>query len=820
MDCLAVREIDPLSDDVWLKAAGLSIHYEDAATPAVSQVAFELRAGESVLLLGPSGCGKSTLAMLCAGLIPGMVDAVVSGDWFRHPRLQRPGGVGYVFQDADAQFCMLTAADEIAFGLENLQTPRQQMDDRMVAALERADLAGLSLAAHHAQLSGGMKQKLAMACALAMNADLLVFDEPTANLDPLATRLVFDQIASLHARRQTMLVIEHKFDRLLEHMDKVVLFDATGRVVRVGPTAEVMREEWDWLKAQGVVAPWKEPPAGLRRGGGVARALATLEPALAIVPAPTAGATVGERDDAVVVLRDVSAGYGQQRVLAHVNVTVPLGSITAIVGPNGAGKSTLLQLLAGLLKPQAGRVEILGEPIARRNRRRLLVKVSYSFQNPEFQFVFERVGDELANRVINGPVPDDVQSLLRQFGLDAVAGHSPYAVSQGQKRRLSVAAMLREAHDLYCLDEPTFGQDARTQQTIMTELARLHEDGRTIVLTTHDMDLVRRYATHVLVVAEGGILYAGAPSALFANADILRRAHLLADQWEPPTADAAPSLGNGLLSQLDSEATDTADGLAPQQPSLHSRAGSPLARLNPAWHLLAVFACVLLTIFATHVTQAAAMCLLPILLMLGLGRISPLRLARRYAAFVLFYLFYLFTYMAYSKIPPGTVQVVHILWLHADWYGFRLGLILALRMLGAVGFGIMFLSSTDLTAFAAALSQSLRIPPKFSYGLFAGVHFLPLFRGEWEKLRLARRLRGREGRVWVRPVRYAIPILSQAIRMSERVAIAMEARGFVGVAAGRADGRSYYRIARTRALDVLFSLGLPLLVFALLWSLR
>ncbi len=184
-------------------------------------------------------------------------------------------------------------------------------------------------------------------------------------------------------------------------------------------------------------------------------------------------------------------------MLEDLNVSIPNGSFTAIVGANGAGKSTLLQALAGLTKLASGTVKIFGNVCDRKGQ--LARKtIAYSFQNPELQFMYERVADELGNQRYGGVVPPDIDAELASFGLAGTAQQSPYALSQGQKRRLSVAVMLRADRPIYMLDEPTYGQDPKTQTAILDVLRHRQAEGRTVVITTHDMNIVKQFATHVL----------------------------------------------------------------------------------------------------------------------------------------------------------------------------------------------------------------------------------------------------------------------------------------------------------------------------------
>jgi energy-coupling factor transport system permease/ATP-binding protein len=787
---------EPHGDPV-LTLHGVSIAYEDREEPAVKGVDLTVYEGESVLLLGPSGCGKSTLAMLCAGLIPHSVEAVVTGHVERHPELSQPGSVGYVFQDPEAQFCMLQIDDEVAFGLENQKMPREMMLPRIQHALEKS---GLHQPLHHPhnKLSGGQKQRLAIAAALAMNPRLLILDEPTANLDPFATREVFLRIRELSQKRQTMIVIEHKFHALLPFMDRVVLFDREGRIHCEGPTGEVVESEWAWMVEHGVVAPWQSLPGLLDPRTRTMSGGAVRDPHVSRdVQEPKTqrrADTNHETKRAAYKVSDLGFSYGDHPVLENVHLTIPAGAMTAIVGPNGAGKSSLLKVLAALERPTRGRVELLGHDMrSRRGLRNLYEDISYCFQNPEHQFIYQRVGDELANQVVGEDVPDDVRALLQEFGLQGTEQQSPFGLSQGQKRRLSVACMVRQEHAVYLLDEPTFGQDAATQSAIMTRLRRLCDAGKTVILTTHDMDLVRRFADHVIVLAEGEVLFHGAPDELFRNEHVLKTAHLLDDiQLDEPDVDENPS---------DANVGAQTSGLRRPVPERKARWTDGL---HHGWLFVTVLAAGLLSMLAHTLPQAIAVFTWPVLLMMVTARMSPWKIFKRLSVFFGFYVLYIFSFAAFAATPPGT-KTIDVLWAHFSVYGLNQGIVLAFRMISSVAFAVYFVSVVDYTDFLVSLSQTFRIPPKFAYGTLAGLRVVPLFQSEWEKLHQARQLRGKEGRFpWLRPVTYALPILAQGIRMSERVAIAMEARGFIGPAADSAQGRTYYRVVNTRARDFVF----------------
>ncbi|WDL98260.1 ATP-binding cassette domain-containing protein [Alicyclobacillus sp. ALC3] len=780
MSTTATARVIEMEEGRLLSLSGVSVRYEQEAQPTLHDIDFSIHSGESVLFLGPSGCGKSTLAMVCANLLPGAIEGVVTGQVERHPALAVPGAVGYVFQDPDAQFCMLTVGDEVAFGLENQRVAPSDMPQVTRRALRQAGL-DVQLPANHATFSGGMKQKLAVACALAMDAPLVVFDEPTANLDPKSTRQVFDVIAALRASGRTLIVIEHKFEPLLAQMDRVVLFTRDGRIHRTGPAAQVVSEEWAWLVEEGIAKPNETALSG-----------------------PGTRAPREPSGQPVLSVRSASLKYGQTPVWDDISLDVYPGTITAIVGPNGGGKSSLLQVMAGLQKPTHGQVALHGQAITAIKRSARAQAISYCFQNPEYQFIYERVADEVANRMVEHDVPEDARALLQLLGLEGAAQQSPFALSQGQKRRLSVAVMLKEDHDLYLLDEPTFGQDAQTEAVLMEKFASLRETGKAVVMTTHDMSLVARYADQVAVLVDGSISFVGAPALLWENERLMHRAHLLDDQavdTEPEAARKATGHELGPASTAPSTVSHTST--APSAQMLRRRG------LGPHWNapvfLMAIFAAALAAIFANHLPQAIAVFLWPVLLGMTVFRISPFALAKRLSAFIGFYVLYTWSYVAFTRVPPG-VPVIHLLWMHPSLSGLMTGLVLAFRMLAAVVLGIVFLSASDLTDLVVGWSTGFGVAPKFTYGMLAGLHFMPLFRTEWTKLRQARQLRGKDAPfALARAVTYALPLLGQAIRLSERVAIAMEARGLTGVAATDATARTYARAISLSARDWLLA---------------
>lgn len=764
-----------------LSVRDLIVTYKGMSKPTVSDISFDVSIGETVLITGRSGSGKSTLAMTVAGLIPASVEGDVEGELFLHPDFASPGKIGYVFQDPDAQFCMQHVDDEIAFGLENLQIPREQMVDKITKALQQVGQQ-VPLHASHTTFSGGMKQKLAIASALALDADLFIFDEPTANLDPLATRQVFETILRLQEMGKTILVIEHKFNPILPYVDKVIDIAEDGVGCRVSAAKS-------WVASTSVHMPQHDE--GSRLNSLQADPFTTKNP--------------------ILELCDCQLSYGKQAVWRDVSLALNKGEWVAILGPNGAGKSSLLEVLAGLTHPTSGEVMLNGSPLRRMRKRDIYRTIAYGFQNPEYQFLYERTGDEMVGHIVEGNVPAEVYRQLAQFGLADFVNMSPYQLSQGQKRRLAVAVMLQENHELYLFDEPTYGQDEQSEAAILAQLSALRDIGKTIVTVTHDVSLVRKYANRVLVVADEKLLYDGSVEGLFKNRELLLHAHIL-DDVRPITRSGEASDAHVFPHEMRSNQLSEDDATCVK--SIEQR--SWFAEIHPGVKLLTLLITSTFTMFVNNFTELSQMWTLVIVITFGLAWCQPYRLAKRMSVVLLFYLIYLWTFSANSAVPNGYHEI-HWLWFQISAYGFWKGVLVALRTFATVVYAYVFLVTTDGTDFLVSLSQSFRISPKLSYAMMAGTSFIPRFQRDLRTFRQAKAVRGRHG-IWLfRPVTYALPLLSQAIRHSERMAIAMEARGFQRKAAEKYDGRTYYRETPVRGYDYVFAVLVLIATIYLFW---
>jgi energy-coupling factor transport system ATP-binding protein len=507
-----------------------------------------LRRGEVKLLLGPSGAGKSSLALTLNGLIPHQIEGdtrghvLVNGTPTTETTLAAlTAQVGLLFQDPESQIATLTVADEVAFGLENLRVPPDEIGPRVAVALRQVGLEGLDATGTGA-LSGGQKQRLALASVLAMGVSILVLDEPTANLDPAGTSDFFELLARLKASGISVLIIEHKLDELVEQVDSIAVLDREGTITLDGPPRQVLGEGRALLEELGVWLPQVSELANrlLDKGLQLDPYPLTVDEAVDAVVALVGGtsrslpAEVARQDDRPTHIKVDRLSYRYQEgahALREVSLRVLAGDFYALLGPNGSGKTTLAKHLVALLRPQSGSITLGGEDITRISPARVSREVAYVFQNPEHQFVALTVFDELAYSLRAAKLPEaEVRArserLLEEFGLEKHRQSNPFTLSQGKKRRLSVATMLALGPRVLILDEPTFGQDQENATRIMHELQRLNAQGVTILMITHDMKLVGEYARRVGVMVRGEMRYEGTVDGLFADKALVELAQL------------------------------------------------------------------------------------------------------------------------------------------------------------------------------------------------------------------------------------------------------------------------------------------------------
>jgi len=477
----------PSNERFDVAISNLSVRYPDRDRDALEAFSETLAEGEVVAIAGPSGCGKTTLCRTLAGFVPSMIPAIVSGD-------VRLGGesirgvapealatrVGLVQQDPDAQICTLSAWQEVAFGPENLCLPAAEVRARVERCLGELGIAHLRNRVT-TTLSGGEKQRLAIASILAMQPRVLLFDEPTANLDPKGIQALFRTLADLvRVEERTLLIIEHRIDALLALGPRLVLLDR-GKLVERYPA----RERIDYAEV-GLRGAWSLPPAE---------------------------ATAGSPRIAVDRL---SFGYAEP-LWRDLSFSLREGEVLAVIGPNGGGKTSLLRLLAGLATPREGTIE-----------RAAGTRVGFVFQHPHHQ-IFERtVRREMELEHPRGT--DAVDAELREARLEGLEGAAPLSLSFGEQRRLTVATTLARRPNLLLLDEPFIGQD---RQNVLWMISRVRETiagGGTAVLVTHDIPLADALADRLLYLDRGTHLL-GVPDEVFGRLRELGETAFTPEAW-------------------------------------------------------------------------------------------------------------------------------------------------------------------------------------------------------------------------------------------------------------------------------------------------
>ena len=507
-----------------LSVQGLTFQYSSGSSPALVDVERSLRPGEMVLVAGPSGCGKSTLIKCLNGLIPRSYKGELGGrvELFGEPTDGLPlesisARVGTVLQDPDKQLVAATVRADIAFGLENEGLPRQDIHERMGTVASELALESV-LGRATAALSGGERQKVALAGVLAMRPAVMLLDEPLANLDP-ATAM--DLLRFLRRQTQSglaVLVVEHRVEDVLEVGPDRVIYMEQGRVRYDGDVDGFL----DVADPEAVKLPFAAIAA--RHRGRPSSA----------APASVASPNTKE-PETLVAYADVSYRYSAQDPLALKGVSASLHSPerVAVLGPNGSGKSTLLKLALGLMKPSSGEVVVAGAPTTRQSVAQLARHLSYVFQSPRQMLFANSVREELAfaprNQGMSGAAADEVAGkALRLVGLDQVEGiweRSPYALSFGQQKRLAIAAALTMSPRAIVVDEPSAGQDYGQAAVFLSEIGRL-AGLESVYFITHDVDLALLYSDRCLLIREGSLEGDGPPMEVLADLDRLSRFRL------------------------------------------------------------------------------------------------------------------------------------------------------------------------------------------------------------------------------------------------------------------------------------------------------
>ncbi len=510
--------------DYPLIIENLSFRYRSRTETAIRNINLKIGSGQVVLIAGASGCGKTTLARCINGLIPRSYKGEMTGKIYLHGQdistlslAKISQYVGTVLQDPERQILGTKVQNEVAFGLENLGIPREEIKQRIDAALERLRIPHLR-DRETFNLSGGEKQKVALAGVLAMQPSILLLDEPLASLDPASAMEALELIRRLADEGMTVLMVEHRVEDVLRIHPERVLFMKDGEIRYDGiPDGLVERVDYHEVKL----------PAPM-----IVELAKKDEPPPVFKPLPSAA---NQSPVPLVEFRDVVFGYESGREVLHgVNLSIQRGDIIAVLGPNGAGKTTLVKHAIGLLKPKKGQVLVNGKDTHDLSVAEIANTLGYVFQSPSHMLFAPTVAQELAFGPTNlKHTPEMIQQEVAQaieiVNLKGFEGRPPLAMSFGQQKRVSIAAILAMRSRILVMDEPTAGQDYKNYMEFMNSILQL-PSFEAILFITHDIDMAVIYANRVLMVNQGTVVADGKPQ------DVLKDYQKLKDSRLVPTS--------------------------------------------------------------------------------------------------------------------------------------------------------------------------------------------------------------------------------------------------------------------------------------------
>jgi energy-coupling factor transport system ATP-binding protein len=509
--------------DSPLVIENLSFRYRDRQGTAIRNISFEANSGEILLIAGASGCGKTTLIRCINGLIPRSYKGDVSGrvlvlgeevkDWTLARISQK---IGTVLQDPERQILGTKVINEVAFGLENLGIPRAEIFRRAQAALDLLEISHLS-DRDTFTLSGGEKQKVALAGVLAMRPSILLLDEPLASLDPASAWDSLNTIRLLANQGMTILLVEHRVEDVIRIEPQRVMFMSEGEIRYLGNLSglsKVVNYREVKLPAEDIVERAKDDPPPVE---------------IKLLPTVTDN---GLNKDAVVRFENVAFGYeSEQEVLHGINLEIKRGDVIAVLGPNGAGKTTFVKHAIGLLKPKSGRVLVNGKDTRQASVAEIASTLGYVFQSPSHMLFAPTVREELSFGPKNlkhsqEEIETEVKEALQTVNLADREKDPPLALSFGQQKRVSIAAILAMRSKILVMDEPTAGQDYQNYMNFMDAILQM-PGFEAVLFITHDVDLAVIYANRVLMIADGQLVADGKPQDVLRDFDRLKANRLL-----------------------------------------------------------------------------------------------------------------------------------------------------------------------------------------------------------------------------------------------------------------------------------------------------
>lgn len=763
---------------------GLSFTYRGSPSPALVGIDLKVYPGEFLTISGPSGCGKTTLALCIAGFIPHFYAGKMEGsvrikgrDTREYSPEELSCVVGLVQQDPDAQLCTLKVRDEVAFGPENLCLPPEQVRERVYSALKAVDALDLMERQVHT-LSGGEKQRVAIASVLAMKPSILILDEPTANLDPYCTKEVLETLKKLKCELGiTVIIIEHRLERLLSISDRLLLMEK-GKIIEESKPGEFHKFYARIEKNVDLATGFK---TNIRKNA--------QKPLLSV--------------------ENLTVGYGDKEVLSGISFQAYPGETIAIMGNNGSGKTTLMLALLGILKPNQGRIYLDGEDITGKKVSQRAKFLGLTFQNPSHQIFENTVLKEavLPSLFLKKSKGDEIEHtachLLERFDLKKYKDSNPFALSQGEKKRLTLVSALAYNPRVLLLDEPLAGQDENRLDIFMSVLREHSARGGITLMVCHEPAVVASCCDRILFLSKGKLIV-DAP----VKDALSRMAELGLEEYLPPGYEFPHQQpANGLCNGFSSEFT----------------AGSHRTFLNRIHTLvkLAFLFSFSLTVFAVPCwKQELILFILLICLYFLAGRDLSFfyRRLRRILTFGL--LIFLVQMLA--------VKEGRLLWQFdfglapiSIWSeGLSRGISMMLRFVNLIGSSYLFVATTDSNELAYALMHA-GIPYRFGFMLITSLRFIPVFNMELEQVKNAQKAKGIEiegvsPKKILTSVRYILlPLVISALNKVDSLTISMEGRAF-----GLFPNRSYLHSQNLSVKEKMALFAIPIVFFVFFLILR